>query len=186
MSLTYIKNPNSIILSVTPANIDAVPDFCEDSSPVTFTATAAGGKWRGLGIDSLSGLFDPSIISPGTYEIIYTFGSGTCEVKDTTTVLVGSTPIVTAGGDEEICEGSAAFTLITPFPATGGKFTVCLEVTSACGKVDSTCQIVELNNVVSTSDFSKTDKIKITHDGNKVSIAPLVCCFNTERIFENS
>ncbi len=66
--------------------------------------------------------------------------------------------------------GNPATNPVHPFPATGGTFTVCLEVTSACGKKDSSCQKVTLNNVVNTHDFSLTDKIKIGYAQEVLSI----------------
>lgn len=66
--------------------------------------------------------------------------------------------------------GNPATNPVHHFPAAGGTYKVCLEVTSSCGKVDSICHNVTLNNVLGASNFSGTDKIKIGQSVNNITI----------------
>ena len=72
-------------------------------------------------------------------------------------------------------DASAANTTTSPthtytFSGTSFTYTVCLEVSSACGKKDSTCQTITVNNSVGTNDFSVTDKIKIGQGQGQISV----------------
>ena len=83
--------------------------------------TPAGGTWSGTGIvDANAGTYNPGIVNPGTYQLIYTFGSGSCEKADTTYVVVGATPVVNAGNNVAVCADDTAFTLTGFTPSSGG------------------------------------------------------------------
>ncbi|MFM7727857.1 MAG: hypothetical protein ACKO7B_14230, partial [Flavobacteriales bacterium] len=51
------------------------PPFCNTDEPQAFEAAPAGGIWSGVGIvDSIAGVFDPSLILDGGSAITYTVG----------------------------------------------------------------------------------------------------------------
>ncbi len=94
---------NLTINSLTPASITFTTDMCEDASPVRFTATPFGGKWGGNGIDTTTGLFDPSTFGAGIYTITYT-APGPCGVTDTAIVTVFSSPTIVATITDDECD----------------------------------------------------------------------------------
>jgi hypothetical protein len=50
----------------------------------------SGGVFSGNGVD-INGVFDPSLVTPGTYEIIYTVTTNGCPQRDTAFVEVTTT-----------------------------------------------------------------------------------------------
>ena len=47
-----------------------------------------GGIWSGTGIvNSNLGVFNPATAGGGSHELIFTFGTGTCEKKDTIEIM---------------------------------------------------------------------------------------------------
>ena len=94
---------NLTINPLVPATITFTADMCEDASPVRFTATPFGGTWGGTGIDTSTGLFDPTIAGAGIYTITYT-APGPCGVTDSTTVRVFSSPTIVATVTDDECD----------------------------------------------------------------------------------
>ena len=113
MSLSVVDS-----VSVEAGPLDTV---CAYDAPFTINGfTPANGIWTGSGIsNSNTGQFDPGSVAPGTYPVIYTIGSGTCERSDTTSILIVPTPTVNAGGDITICADNSVFNL-TGFSPAGG------------------------------------------------------------------
>jgi len=88
----YVVNYN--VISV---QIDTLPaGFCNNASQYDLEANQPGGVWSGQGIiDSTNGTFDPSMVSPGIYEIVYVYtDSNQCQSKDTALVEVYALPFV--------------------------------------------------------------------------------------------
>ncbi|MDB4089417.1 gliding motility-associated C-terminal domain-containing protein, partial [Flavobacteriales bacterium] len=103
-----IINTNLLINPLTPGVITFTQDMCEDAAVVLFTATPTGGYWKGPGIDSATGFFDPALAGAGIYTITYT-GPGPCGRTDSATVEVYSVPTITFNlTDDECDEGSGA------------------------------------------------------------------------------
>jgi PKD repeat protein len=79
----------------------------------------SGGTWSGSGISNAStGIFNPEIAGGGLHPLVYTFGTGNCQVWDTTSIYVISVPI-DAGPDKVTCLNDAPLTL-TGFQPSGG------------------------------------------------------------------
>lgn len=77
-------------VSAQPVNVLTTGPFETSDLPVQFQANVNGGVWSadcGSCISS-SGLFDPSSVLPGQYEICYTLGSGNCQSSDCQTISV--------------------------------------------------------------------------------------------------
>jgi len=107
-----------IVTVVNPAvaNAGTDPVLCVNAPAVVLAPTPSGGTWTGTGVTSV-GIFTPS--TPGTFELIYTFGSGSCLTKDTLQALVNPLPVVNAGTDFANCIDAAAVTLNgTPISGT--------------------------------------------------------------------
>ncbi len=98
---------DSVSITITTqadATIDPAGPYCESDPAVTFTANGTGGTWSGTGIDPSTGLFDPGLAGPGTWDIIYTIPGG-CGDADTIQVIVYNDPIANAGLDTTIYLG---------------------------------------------------------------------------------
>lgn len=80
---------------------------------------ASGGNWTGPGITDPMGIFDPGEANTGLNTLIYTVGSGNCQVFDSIQILVIDLTATTAGDDEEACLMDAPFTLSGNDPLNG-------------------------------------------------------------------
>jgi gliding motility-associated-like protein len=74
--------------TITPAG-----PFCDTDPAIQLNAVNMGGDWTGPGV-SLTGLFDPGSVGPGTYNIDYSIGQPPCQAQSQTTITVNncSTP----------------------------------------------------------------------------------------------
>jgi len=88
--------------------------LCKFGNPYTFTPNPTGGVWRGRGItDSVLGIFNPSSVPTGSYDVVYVLNpTGNCPTKDTLKVNVIEIVGLTAGPDQSICKGSGTLKLI--------------------------------------------------------------------------
>lgn len=101
-------NDTSIMVTVDDLPILVInsPDgFCINGATHQFTSPTTGGTWSGPGITS-AGIFNPATAGLGTHTITYDVGGG-CPVSTTKNVTVHPLPIVSAGADAIICNGSA-------------------------------------------------------------------------------
>jgi PKD repeat protein len=82
------KQDSTVITVIDPpvANAGADTTVCQNSTPIAFTGLPAGGTWSGNAFITPNGSFTPT--TAGNYQLIYTFGGGSCISKDTITVLV--------------------------------------------------------------------------------------------------
>lgn len=88
--------------------------LCKFGNPYTFIPNPTGGVWRGRGItDSVLGIFNPSSVPTGSYDVVYVLNpTGNCPTKDTLKVNVIEIVGLTAGPDQSICKGSGTLKLI--------------------------------------------------------------------------
>ena len=78
-TITYTANTciDSVVFNVFPKPVLLDTLVCSTSSPFILDITANGGYWNGSGIiDNATGLFDPSLLSLGTYFLEYTSLNG--------------------------------------------------------------------------------------------------------------
>jgi PKD repeat protein len=90
------------------ANAGADISVCQNSGSVTLSGSPVNGTWSGSGVSS-SGVFSSTVV--GTFNLIYTFGSGTCLSKDTLVAIVKPLPVVSAGSNFSICKNASPLTL---------------------------------------------------------------------------
>lgn len=103
------------VINPTPANAGNDHALCVDAANYVLAPTPTGGTWAGTGVTP-GGIFDP--VSAGTFELVYTFGAGSCLTRDTLYITVHPLPLVSAGSDLAICADAAPVNLTgTP---TGG------------------------------------------------------------------
>ena len=87
--------------------INPVLQHCGNGPVVTYFAVDGGGTWTGSGINSVTGVFDPSVAGLGVHQIIYEVGAGPCGDSDTINVTVHGLPDVTLSGGGSYCPGGA-------------------------------------------------------------------------------
>lgn len=96
-----------IITGQRDATINHSGPFCSNHLPVTLTAVDSSGLWSGPGVvNPVTGSFSPAIAGPGTHTIYYVI-SGSCGDSDSTTIVVNSSPEITAVVKDESCLDAA-------------------------------------------------------------------------------
>ncbi len=95
------------ILAGTTVDIGADETTCIDTDTLQLTASETGGIWSGPGVvDSVAGLFVPSVAGPGLQEITYLFersGDG-CRSQDSKSITVVDLPQVGLPDSAGICD----------------------------------------------------------------------------------
>lgn len=111
------NSDSRVVTIISPTQPDAGPDFvvCIDAPNVTLSPTPTGGTWTGS-FTTAAGIFNPTIA--GSFNLVYTLGSGACLLRDTLVALVNPLPIVNAGNDFSICI-DAGIQNLTGIPSGG-------------------------------------------------------------------
>lgn len=108
---------------IDPVSVDAGPDqsFCQFDGVYDLSASAnpTGGSWSGGGNGLNGSLFDPSLAGPGTYQLRYQVGAGSCAFEDLLIVEVIAPEAATAGADQSLCVDAAPFQLTGNTPLGG-------------------------------------------------------------------
>lgn len=123
---TFIANGcdgrDSMLVTVqNPPNANAGRDtsVCADGSVYTLTGTPGGGTWSGSPLVTPSGDFTAS--APGTYNLVYSRGSGSCIGYDTVKVTVVNTVSNnTISATQGVCGGVVPAPLIGSIASAGG------------------------------------------------------------------
>jgi large repetitive protein len=91
-----------VVTVINPTQPNAGTDFavCIDAPNIVLNPLPTGGTWTGSFTTS-GGVFNPTIA--GSFNLVYTLGSGACLLRDTLVALVNPLPIVNAGTDFPIC-----------------------------------------------------------------------------------
>lgn len=116
---TITRTVQVVVNSREPVTItDPNKIFCQSSSPDTLLADRTGGTWSGEGITNTSlGIFDPSILSPGSYPITYTVGPVNCQsIANITLEVVASENVIVS--DAVFCENTPITQLVAS-PSSG-------------------------------------------------------------------
>jgi hypothetical protein len=194
--ITYTVNIGGCVVSATlninvwpTANasiIDPIP-ICLNGGIVELNATPAGGVWSGSGvIDITNGVFDPSLVGAGNFEITYTVPNQ-CLNTDNTTIIVSDVQSVTidspvnsfyclfdadiqlmaspAGGSFS-GSGVDQFGLFSPSVAGAGTHVITYSIDEGCLATST----VELN-VFPTANASIIDQELICLDGTTVDLS---------------
>lgn len=89
-----------ISLQSPSLSLDGPWEFCADGAITMLTASNPGGTWSGMGvIDGDQGLFDPTSVAPGTYDVFYSFTDASatgCTVTLSSSVTVVALPSINA------------------------------------------------------------------------------------------
>lgn len=109
---------NITVVPATPADAGTGRTVCVNDPNFNLSGSPTPGSWSGTNVNS-TGTYSP--VTAGTFNIVYSYGSGTCLTTDTIQILVNSLPVVDAGNDFSVCV-NAAPVVLTPSPA-GGSWT---------------------------------------------------------------
>lgn len=98
------------ITVIAPTITNAGTDFtaCLNAPSVVLNGAPAGGTWSGTNVTP-GGTFTTSAI--GTFQLVYSLGSGSCLTTDTLLATVVALPVVDAGADFSVCLDAADQTL---------------------------------------------------------------------------
>lgn len=112
---------NIEVLPLSIPTIGTLPSLCENANVVTLSgASPAGGYYSGIGVDSATSTFDPSIAGVGTHPISYTDTTSLC--GSTTQGILSVTPLPTVSlvlPVTSVCSGSGSISLSGGSPAGG-------------------------------------------------------------------
>ncbi|MCW5898731.1 MAG: PKD domain-containing protein [Flavobacteriales bacterium] len=91
--------------------VDAGNDIgvCLDGGPQTLTASPAGGTWSGVGVDPVTGVFDPLQALPGGNPVTYTWTDPItgCVNSDNALVTVHALPVADFSHGPVACVGAS-------------------------------------------------------------------------------
>lgn len=119
--LTYEYNGACYGVGGLTVNVVAVPTpvinfpniICGNDAPFNLTAGMTG-MWSGTGISNVStGQFNPAISGVGTFTVFFEY-NGVCQASAQASLTVNPPPVVSAGADQQICQGETATFTATP------------------------------------------------------------------------
>ena len=100
-------NRDTVLITVVNAVIPSAGNdtaVCRNSGNVTIIGTPAGGTWSGTNVTA-GGVFTPS--TAGSFNLVYSYGSGTCLGRDTMVMTVNPLPTITLTANSSICIGDS-------------------------------------------------------------------------------
>jgi hypothetical protein len=109
-SWTNFSNPVFALANILPeVSIDAVAPLCEQSIPVSLSATPLGGTYSGDGVSG--GMFDPASAGGGSHTVTYTYTNGFgCTNSAELEIVVGDEVVVeitSSNNSLELCDGES-------------------------------------------------------------------------------
>ncbi|MBP6334478.1 MAG: T9SS type A sorting domain-containing protein [Bacteroidia bacterium] len=175
------------VIAPPVASFAALPDICENASPISLSGgSPVGGTYSGNGVSL--GLFNPSAVGSGSVTITYTYTvSSTCSSSAQQSITVKSAPSVSLSAFNSVCVNSAPLALSGGLPVGGtytgtgvnsgvfdpgvgsGSFTITYTVNAANGCAGFASQSIQVNALpnVSLNFFSAacTNSSQITLSG---------------------
>ncbi|MGB1003418.1 MAG: T9SS type A sorting domain-containing protein [Salibacteraceae bacterium] len=130
---------NINVIPLPDASIDYT-EVCIGSSPFALSAATAGGTWSSQYIlDPITGIFDPTGLPAGNYEVIYTLNSP-CYSSDTSMVrIIEPFQFLFTSNTAKVCEGDvldiSSYIIISNNPLQGQNYKMTYSTTS--GAIDS-------------------------------------------------
>lgn len=104
------------LAAVPNAKINTAPSvICSDTSQVQLSGVTAGGTWSGPGMNTSTGMFNPTTAGAGSHWIFYTVGTG-CTSKDSIQLTVSQRADATIKPAGPFCASSPAVQLQTNTP----------------------------------------------------------------------
>jgi gliding motility-associated-like protein len=115
-------------------NFCTVAPLCINDAPVNLNPNTAGGTWSSspvtAGLNTSTGIFDPSVAGIGTYTITYTLGCGSYSIIIDVISCTAMTLCVESNGDLTVSGGTGPYTwyewtTTTLTPTTSAECTTC-------------------------------------------------------------
>jgi len=92
-------------------SICQVPQMCDTDAPITLTPFTSGGTWTPYtGLNTTTGVFDPSVAGPGTHTIYYSLACGTDSVTIVVNICANLSVCIEANGDLTVSNGTPVYT----------------------------------------------------------------------------
>ncbi len=107
-------NADTVMMSVSaPPVVSAGPSVsvCANAAPIELAGfEPAGGTWEGtVQLNAGQTMFDPAATGVGTHVLVYTVGTASCAVSDSTDIEVTALPALTVLNNAVVCAGDTAF-----------------------------------------------------------------------------
>jgi PKD repeat protein len=172
-------NADSLVLTVNPlpvvdAGLDTVYCFTPDTQQlpgVTVAPIGGTGTWSGPGVvDAVNGLFLPSLVDTGVYQISYCYSDPlTCARCDTVLVTVIRPDSLSAGPDDTVCLNEPPYLLPDAYPAMGGTWSGAGIVNPATGLYEASQAGVGVDTVIYRLGFGSCEVL----DTVLITVQPL-------------
>ena len=149
-------------------SLGALSSVCVNASAVTLSGgSPTGGTYSGTGVNSTTGVFNPTTAGIGTHKITYTYGDANgCTDTASQMITVNGLPTVTLSALSAVCAGAPAFSLsggspvggtysgtgvnsttgiFTPSSATAGTYTITYSYTDGNSCSNTATQNITVN-----------------------------------------
>ena len=192
------NNFNCTKIDTIPVVVNALPNaaftspasVCNNAALVQFTATTPGGTWTGPGVvNGTQGTFNPTQLTPGTYQITYTANNNGCTSTSTNSIVINAAPNVQIASQNTVCDNSPIITLsatpsggtwagsgiVSPSagtfnPAVSGPGLILVTYTATSGQCSDTDTLDVLVNPAPDPSFTVTSPLCVTD--NPVNLSP--------------
>ncbi len=163
----------------------APPSYCDYSNSDTLAALNSGGIWSGNGIaDPNQGIFDPTSVAPGTYQVFHTLvdQQAGCSVTDSLQIVVNPTPNASVVSPGTVCSADQPFNLSSVTP--GGTWSGSGITNTSNGTFSPNANLVGSNTIVysvTQNNCSNTDSLVVTvltSPNASIANAPMQVCAN--------
>lgn len=133
----YIDDVSVVAGVCCDTTVDPVSPLCTSDLPITFNPFTPGGTWSSvpatMGLNAVTGVFNPSVAGAGTFTISYTLSCGGVNSFDVVVVACSTIEVcVETNGDLTVSGGVGPYTWDEWTPASSTPITNSAECT-ACG-----------------------------------------------------
>ncbi len=186
VAINVVAGPDASI-TTPPAS------YCDYSSTDTLAALNSGGTWSGNGvIDANQGIFDPTAVAPGTYQVYHTIVDQVagCTVTDSVQVVVNPTPNASVANPGTVCSADQPFNLSPVTP--GGTWSGSGITNTSNGTFSPNANLVGTNTVVysvTQNNCSNTDSLVVTvvtSPDATIANAPMQVCADASAMLLNA
>lgn len=154
---------NVTVTDIPTVNVNPAGPFSSSAGNQNLTGTPAGGTWSadcGACINSVTGVFSPSVAGVGTWQICYTAGTAPCDATDCISIIVSDICLLegTVTSNDPTCFGfnDGSVTINT----TGASGTPVFTITNSVGTIVNSGNSNTANNLVEGwYYFSVTDDL---------------------------
>jgi len=137
---------STINVTASPSvSLTSPGNFCKNGAPGTLSGTPGGGVFSGPGVSG--GSFNPALVAPGTYTIVYTYTDANgCSGTDSQSVTVDplpAAPTIVQNGCDLTAQSSATNPTYTWLDAQGNTVGTGATITTPCTGLNIYYLVVE-------------------------------------------